>query len=109
MCQNSVTTPLRCHVYQKKIAFRHTPSAHTPFNTTQSLRAVVQHWTPETVHTVSNVHQNIAIKGLFYVPQNARKCIYSHLIFQKFFGGACPRTPLAGLGLRPGFCCLYAS
>ena len=29
----------------------------------------------KTVCTVSNVHQNIAVKGLLYVPQNTRKCI----------------------------------
>ena len=29
----------------------------------------------KTVPTVSNVHQNIASKRLFYAPQNARKCI----------------------------------
>ena len=29
--------------------------------------------------------------------------------FSKFPGGACPRTPLTGLGLRPSFSRLYAS
>ena len=47
----------------------------------------------KTVRTDSNVHQKIAIKGLFYVPQNPRKYIIIASDFQKFPGGACPRTP----------------
>ena len=108
-CQNGMTTLRSCHVYQKKVAFMHTPSLPA-FYSTQSLHLVAQHWTPKTVHTVSNVHQNIAIKGAILCPS---KCTKMHIIasdFSKNFpGGACPRTPLAGLGLRPSFCRLYAS
>ena len=62
----------------------------------------------KTVRTASNVHQKIAIKGLFYVPQKPRKCIQSHLIFKIFPGKHAP-DPLAGLGLRPSFSSLYTS
>ena len=62
--------------------------AHMPFYSTQSLRLVVQHWTPKTVHTVSNVHQNIAIKGLLiFMSLKMHENAYNRIWFFKNFPG----------------------
>ena len=62
--------------------------------------------TPEWPPTSKYCHQ-VAIS----CPSKYTKMHIIASDFSKFPGGACPRTPppIARLGLRPSFCCLYAS
>ena len=81
-CQNSVTTPLSRHVYQKRSL---SSSMHTP--------------------PTSKYSHQVAI----LCPSKYTKMHIIASDFSKISRGSMPPDPLAGLGLRPSFCRLYAS
>ena len=65
----------------------------------------------KTVRKISNVHQNIAVKGLLLYIICPSKYTKMHIVasdFSKIFQGNMPPDPLAGLGLCLSFYRLYA-
>ena len=84
----------------------HTPSLTSTY---AFLNYPISSFGRKTVDTVSKVHQKCSHQPAILCPSNYTKMHINASDFQKFPGGACPRTPLVGLGLRPSFCRLYAS
>ena len=114
-CQKGVTASLSCHVYRKKIAF-HAYTFSSQHIYAFLLFPISSLGRPaldlKTVHTVSNVYQNIdivMINGAILCPSNCTKMHIMASDFSKTSRGSMPPDPLAGLGLRPSFCRLYAS
>ena len=101
-CQNSDTTPLSCHgsggvnVHKEKIAFKFNastvPSPHVGLFTLPDLFD----WLSvgrETVWTVSNVYENPAIEGLYFMSLKVHEDACNGLWFFKISRGGMPPAP----------------
>ena len=110
-CQNGVTTPLSCHVNQKKTAFMHTPSLPSAY---AFLLYPISSLGRPALDALNSPHgyqrsSKYSHQGAILCPS---KCTKMHIIasdFSKISRGSMPPDPLAGLGRSPSFCRLYAS
>ena len=106
-CQNSDTTPLSCHVYQEKIAFKfnaYTSSQHVrPYTPPNLFVGWSSNIGRKTVRTVSNVHQNNSRQRATLCSSKNTKMHISASEFSKIFRGSMPRTPQRVSGFARAF------